>query len=198
MSAGAATCYREVVVDDFYGLFPIAKTFQPNVIVDIGANIGMFSVLASLLFPQATIFSYEPNAETFTWLKRNAIGGKFVLNNSGVSSKSGFEFFDPGSDSTLGMLNQVGTLQVEVIGPHEVADGQAIDLLKMDCEGAEWEILRDGELIRRSARICMEYHVRQGCGVRELEQLLRDGGHQILKLEPHFHQQSGRLISTKT
>src|SRR5437762_1272283 len=41
--SGSGSCYSEVVVEDCYGLFGYAKRERPRTIVDIGANIGVFS-----------------------------------------------------------------------------------------------------------------------------------------------------------
>jgi hypothetical protein len=40
-------------------------------IVDVGANVGSFSLWADLRWPQSTIHAYEPNPTTFDMLVRN-------------------------------------------------------------------------------------------------------------------------------
>ena len=54
--------YGEVCRDDFYGLrsLPIV----PDVILDIGANIGVFTTFARFLFPSARIIAVEPDPRT--------------------------------------------------------------------------------------------------------------------------------------
>lgn len=42
-----------------------------GVVVDAGANMGVFSIFAAIKRPQATIFAFEPNPETFVYLKEN-------------------------------------------------------------------------------------------------------------------------------
>ncbi len=49
--SGSGTCYSEVVVEDCYCTSDYRKRAKPQVIVDIGANIGVFSKLLLNAFP---------------------------------------------------------------------------------------------------------------------------------------------------
>ena len=40
-------------------------------ILDIGANIGVFSILSTVLYPEAKIHAYEPCKKTYEYLKQN-------------------------------------------------------------------------------------------------------------------------------
>jgi predicted RNA methylase len=66
--------YLQLAIDDCYGLLNIYSKVKPSVIADIGANSGFFSRLCSLYFPQARIYAYEPNPDSFKWLKQNCEG----------------------------------------------------------------------------------------------------------------------------
>src|SRR4051812_28608060 len=81
---GSGSCYAEVIVEDCYGLFAHFKRAKPRVIVDIGANIGMFSRLCTLLFPDADIYAYEPNPSALKWLVHNAEGTRIQVISSAV------------------------------------------------------------------------------------------------------------------
>jgi hypothetical protein len=52
--------YLEVVTDDVYRLSAYSRSENSHIIADIGANVGLFSKLCSLYFPQADIYAYEP------------------------------------------------------------------------------------------------------------------------------------------
>jgi hypothetical protein len=55
-----------------------------------------------------------------------------------------------------------------------------IDLLKLDCEGAEWDILPAAETaFPRIRQICMEYHCERGWTPDRLAAWLRDRGYQV-------------------
>jgi FkbM family methyltransferase len=179
---GAGTCYAEVIVDDCYGLFAHFKRANPRVIVDIGANVGMFSKLCSLLFPDADIFAYEPNPSALKWLVRNADGTRIRVISSAVGEHSGTLRLDTSCDSTLGRIVKDGDLSVECIAASEVAEGREIDILKMDCEGSEWSILKDPTLLNRTKDFFLEYHLFNNHTVEEMKELIAKADHSMTSL----------------
>lgn len=55
-----------------------------------------------------------------------------------------------------------------------------IDLLKMDCEGSEWDILPAArEVLPRIRQICMEFHLERGWTAEKLAQWLRANGYEV-------------------
>jgi len=197
--SGSATCYREVIIDDCYDIFKYSKHYNPLVIADIGANVGMFSKLCSLLFPRANIYAYEPNQTALNWLEQNAQKTHIRVFPFAVSENSGTLMLDTQCDSTLGKISKNGNLSIQCIAASEVAEGNPIDLLKMDCEGSEWSILRDPSLLRRTQHFCLEYHLDDAHAVEELQDLIEKAGHQILRISPNenYDGQFGLLWSTR-
>ncbi|GAA4834594.1 FkbM family methyltransferase [Kitasatospora terrestris] len=63
--------YKEIFEDE--GYLPAEGLGLPDrpVIVDVGANIGMFSLFAAQRWPGARVFSFEPVPRTFEALSRN-------------------------------------------------------------------------------------------------------------------------------
>jgi hypothetical protein len=56
---------------------------------------------------------------------------------------------------------------------------ESIDLLKLDCEGAEWSILPAAvELLPKVKQLCMEYH-NAGLKADWLEQWLKQNGYNV-------------------
>jgi len=180
--AGSGSCYSEVAVEDCYGLFSYARRAKPQVIVDIGANIGVFSKLCSMLFPEADIFAYEPNPSALNWLRQNAAGTRIRVLPVAVGESSAVVRLDTSCDSTIGQVIPEGDLSVECVAASDLGDAREIDLLKMDCEGSEWTILRDRSLLRRTKEFCLEYHLFDGHSLDELRGLIEASGHRIVKL----------------
>ena len=60
---GMVAEFVNIILNDCYGLEQLQKkTSNPNLkILDVGANVGLFSLAARLNFPQAVIHAYEPN-----------------------------------------------------------------------------------------------------------------------------------------
>jgi FkbM family methyltransferase len=180
--AGSGSCYAEVVVEDCYEIFDYAKRANPKVIVDIGANLGMFSKLCSLLFPQADIYAYEPNPSALEWLRRNAEGTEIQVFPCAVGQSSGMVKLDTSCDSTIGHITEAGDLSVQCIAASNIATGRQIDFLKMDCEGSEWAILQDPTLLNRTTEACLEFHLVDHHTLDELRDLIEKADHRVISI----------------
>lgn len=148
--------------------------YGPQIILDIGANVGAFSVWAAHRFPGSEIHAYEPNPDCFEFFERNVehvpgvtlykhgIGtpGWRVLMN-GEHNLGEASLFAGGSRGTTGK-------HVEIRSPQELPEAT---ILKMDVEGAELEIL---SVIagRKFAAVLLEYHCEELR--RECDALLGD------------------------
>ena len=129
-------------------------------VVDVGANVGAFAVLAA--GRGARVEAYEPHPETFAHLERNAAGlGVTCVRAAvvGASPPAGHVrlALDPDSDTR----HRVGEAGVEVPAvtlAEAVAGG--CDLLKLDCEGAEFELVEatPERSWREVRRIACEVH----------------------------------------
>lgn len=60
--------YGEVVTEDIYRVKKIK--FKPDIIFDLGANVGIFTRFCRSLFPEALIISVEPDEENFAHLNK--------------------------------------------------------------------------------------------------------------------------------
>jgi len=136
----------EVFVRRRYGTVDRFRT-----IVDVGANVGSFAVYAAQSSPRARILCYEPEEENFQRLKKhlsiNGLEGRVNAFQSAVGSSIGprklalsvsqCNAFD---DRRKGASHQVvACTTLQGIRREHALD--SLDLLKMNCEGAEYEIL---------------------------------------------------------
>jgi len=145
---------------------------RDDTVIDIGANIGVFATYAATRSPDVTVHAYEPFPGNAQWLCQNIERSK--LNNvrvhkQAVGAASGVRHLQVNSDDWImhslfgeGTARQRG-LPVECVSFDEVMNAEAImrcDLLKIDCEGSEYEILErcSAETLGRVRRIVGEFH----------------------------------------
>jgi FkbM family methyltransferase len=162
---------------------------QPRVVVDIGANIGSFALYAASRWPQASIHAYEPAPDNVARLTLNvglSRASRVVCHPSAVGGSSGMTTLylkaDPGWHSIWdeGAETAIDVAATDLDEIADQLDGQPIDFLKLDCEGAEYEILegRESLLRKQVQQIAMEYHEVGGHTVKELTTLLDHAGFQ--------------------
>jgi FkbM family methyltransferase len=150
-----------VWLDDEYGLRCAADNVRT--IVDIGANVGLFSLLARHRFPAATIHAYEPDKNLLGFTERNLAGCNVVIHGEGVASADGHcSILSRGSSRANRTISTSEGTKLTSLAAVVERVGGAIDLLKIDCEGAEWDIFRDKEAIANVRAIRMEYHLWDG------------------------------------
>jgi FkbM family methyltransferase len=180
---GLSNDYVNIWLDDEYGLRSLASA--PSRIVDIGANIGLFSLWASRNYPKAIIHAYEPSESIAAYAERNLASRPQVqLYRSGVSSKAGFAQLVQAGESRV--VRAVGGASdgVPMLPFADVVArmGGPVDLLKLDCEGAEWDIFADPNPFRDVQVVRMEYHLIEGRTVQDVRQAAEDLGFQVEKL----------------
>jgi len=139
--------FSEIFRDEIYRP---PNSLNPEVIVDIGGNIGMASLYFSLLYPNASIHIFEPIPENITMIKKNVESNKLtniIIHPYGLSDEDGMihlEAAEPGGFGNFTMvLNHESAVSFPVRGVRAVFEQyglKKIDLLKIDCEGAEVQI----------------------------------------------------------
>ncbi len=157
---------------------PLNAIGEGATVLDIGANIGAFSIAAANQAKNVRVISFEPHPETFARLRKNVelnkLENKVIPQNLAVAGRPGtLQLFVHPSISgantvapyreNLEFVAQGKTVPVTattletVFKTHQI---ERCDFLKMDCEGSEFEILESvpDELIRKVQHLAMEYH----------------------------------------
>jgi len=121
-----------VWLDDEYGMHSI--DFPPRTVLDIGANVGLFSLWAAHNFPGATIHAYEPNPKVHPHLSANLRGTSVKLFSTGLGAKRGrAEVLDHGQSRLASTTpNPEGVIEIEPIMDALDRLGGGVDLMKID------------------------------------------------------------------
>jgi FkbM family methyltransferase len=119
-----------------------------SVVLDIGANAGFYTLLASVLVGrQGRVFAFEPVPRNLRYLKEhlriNGIANVSVI-EAAVADCAGIAHFDAGPNPSMGHLAADGCLTVRTVSLDEmVGSGELLppDCMKIDVEGAEASVL---------------------------------------------------------
>ncbi|MGC1188529.1 MAG: FkbM family methyltransferase [Candidatus Acidiferrales bacterium] len=146
-------------IGDVYGLRQLG--FTPKTILDIGANVGFFSVAARSYFPNATIHAYEPNQRIIPALANQASVANFQYFPEAVGSESGsVEILESGdSNQAQTKRSEQGSAKQASLKQAIARMGGFVDLAKIDCEGAEWDLFQASDCWKNISHLRMEYHL---------------------------------------
>ena len=164
-----------------------------DIVIDIGAHIGYFTIYAANSANEGTVYSIEPYKESFEILKKN-----LKLNN--LTNVKSFHIAISKVTEQITLYidkkNQIGnsifktdeTIESEKVESFNLKDFvktnkiEKIDFLKIDCEGAEFEILLnfDKELMKKINKISAEIHENGNTGsLDELVDFLRKNNFKV-------------------
>jgi FkbM family methyltransferase len=183
------------------GLLRRLYRFNPQVVFDVGANVGEWSRMALGSFPQARIFAFEPVPAIFAQLQKNLADARqivplqkglsnraehvqfrFYPGHLGQSSRYAFEVNEPAR-----LIDVPLACGDEFCGEHGI---ERIDLLKLDVEGAELDVLRGFERMLGQHRVDViqfEYgrvNVRSRALLCDFYDFLLERGYRVGKLYP--------------
>lgn len=187
---GCANDFINIFLTDSYGLEQIRREVPDcRSIVDVGANVGLFSIAARAQFPTAQIEAYEPNVRVHGYIERNTGPLGVRLHGEAVGPADGMVEMVVGDDSNLGRTvtaRAAGVIPMVAFSTVVERAGGSIDLLKLDCEGAEWALLDDPASWSKVRMVTMEYHAwaRPEAGAQGFARALRGLGFEILRWLP--------------
>jgi FkbM family methyltransferase len=156
-----------------------------SIVVDVGANIGDFAIQAARMCPAGRVLAVEPvdsaGAMIASQARLNGVANiEWVC--AALSGSEGEAFAAPaGSPYAQGSAARErvrATTLSQLMADHGL---DHIDLLKLDCEGAEWDILPAAESVLPLIRqICMEFHCERGWTAEKLADWLKTRGFAVL------------------
>ena len=156
-------CFDELFVEEAYKF--IAKSTTPN-IVDCGANLGMSIIYFKELYPLAKIIAFEADEHIYKFLEKNVKSFGYsdveIINKAVWNDDKDLKFLAEGGAG--GRLenndyeNQIFKT-VKSIRLKNYLKNNKVDFLKIDIEGAEYEVIMDcAEEIKNIDFLFIEYH----------------------------------------
>jgi len=161
--------WKAKVYDDVH--IPIR---EDDVVVDLGAHIGAFAVRAARRAHRGKVYSYEAARKNYLLLEENCkLNGleNLHIENIAISDKRGeMPLYTPANNSILGSLRQETSSFREMVQAITFSDIIAehalkrVDFLKIDVEGAEFDILFScsDKTFAKIQRMVIEYHEFEG------------------------------------
>ena len=163
------------------GAYPLENLgYTPEVVVDIGAHIGFFSIKAASYFPAADLVSIEPDFENQEMLRHNISVNKLTptMIDSAVSNWSGYTAMTGMSSdgkridtSEQGSTRVIRLAEVVDLGKYRSA------LIKCDVEGQELAILGDLSTSELPDKTTVFFEVHNGIEeFKEIQECLEPAG----------------------
>ena len=185
---GIKVAFIDLLLDDCYGCGVMKQRGeQVKTILDIGGNVGLFGIAARDAFPTAKIHSYEPNGLLEPYLSNQARVARFDYFMEAVGLERGMVSLAIHEDSVRTRSVQGGKGSIPQIAFREAIErlGGQVDLLKVDCEGDEWNLFKDRESWRNVKHLCIEYHLfNSGHTEQGVKETLKGLGFKITSFVP--------------
>lgn len=199
---------NEIWIDRIYTRWPGFSIRDGWVVVDLGGQKGIFSVLAAKSAKAVKVYTFEPAPESFASLRRNlelnALPDVKVFNVA-VSSRDGEAILHLAAESgcnSFFLRSDValrGDVKVETWSMAKLLKRlpTPINLLKIDIEGVEYDALLScsAQDLKRVERIALEYHddyIPTGHSSSQLIQFLEETG-----FSTHLHPERNILLAKR-
>lgn len=145
-----AVVVREIWCENVYEITD-GDVADTGIVVDVGANIGSFTIFAGKLGAKKVI-AIEPEPHNLKLLQenirdnsKNTPDTEYVINTNGVAGRSGVGFItDAHGDSVVSDVSEAGKTRIELVTLDWIWSQyrlEYVDVLKIDIEGLEGEVL---------------------------------------------------------
>lgn len=166
---------NEIFSDNYHIIQSGMKFGRGDVIIDLGANEGMFSIMMAKLFPNSTVYGFEPVSRTYKQLLANISINKIdnihtfqcgAGKESGVIEITVDRKYSGGSSSVMKTFDHSSHFkeEIKIVTIDSIFSTNRIDrckLLKIDIEGMEHEALKATTVWDKIENVVGEFHINQ-------------------------------------
>jgi FkbM family methyltransferase len=155
---------RELFIEEIY---KFRNTTDTPRIIDCGAHIGMSILFFKLNYPNARIIAFEPDDSNYLITKKNIGSWKFSdieLIKKAVWTNNEQILFQHMNDMGSNIVQEEATnsteniTRIDCVRLKDLLQTEA-DFLKLDIEGAEYEVIKDcRDVLHNAKNIFIEYH----------------------------------------
>ena len=202
---------KETLLDGFYTRYGVQIKNGWHVL-DVGAGIGDFSLLAAYGNSDSVVYAYEPFPESYQLLYKNiklngfeniqpvnaALWGVEGTLKLDTSSGEPLQIMSMDSGEEADIQEVVKIEAVSLAGVFDQHEIDHLDIIKLDCEGAEYEILMktSDEIFKKIDRIIMEYHdIDENYHHQKLASFLKGMDYQVFCYDNFVHDNIGYLYA---
>lgn len=182
---GARYPIYEIFADDAYDMAALTSGIDADAaVLDVGGQVGCFALAAALALPRATVHVYEASPTSASYAQRNVddngLSARVSVHAAALAGEPGeFSLIDNGTASVLNGMTAPEGSGHEVVVPAVTfdeavarvrADGGRVQVVKMDVEGAEYDVVLASSPASWSdvRTVALEYHPVGGHGLDEL------------------------------
>lgn len=157
---------------DYYGFKKLAFS-SGDIVIDIGGHVGIVSMFLAKKYPFLKIYSFEPMKANYEYFARNVVLNgitNITLNNLAITSDRRELAISGPASNTGGTSAHIRNLSMpgyEITAAASITMDDIWDrfsigrckLLKIDCEGSEYEILKNTKHLGDIDWISAEFHI---------------------------------------
>lgn len=166
--------------DIFFTGVPEYNLKQDDIVIDIGAHIGTFSILAASKLKCGRVYSIEASKDNFEYLKRNIalnnLSNVFISNLALSDFKGITRLYHPSEEGNWGYsivkqdAKEFEEVKTDTL-TNFIRDNNIIacDFMKLNCEGAEFKIILSTpmEILEKIKILLILYHLDSSIGHSE-------------------------------
>jgi len=198
----------EIFSDRDYHVLEPTIVAAKTAVIDIGAHKGFFVLYARVLNPTVAIYAYEPEEGNFAELKKHLLMNRVenvVVKNVAVAEKEGTVTLNISADSHNHSLVPIEGIvdgkKVNATTLEKILDKmERCDVVKMDCEGAEFQILETApkSVFEKVAVFFLEYHeFSEEMRAARLKVLLEKKGYKVTAYPSRYDKRMGFLFARR-